>query len=72
MAELDATLAALTDAETGQRGFLFTGRESYLQPYNAAKASVSQHIGQLKELTSDNPSQQQMVSLIEQKGARSA
>jgi len=69
MAELDATLAALTDAETGQRGFLFTGRESYLQPYNAAEASVSQHIGQLKELTSDNPSQQQMVALIEQRAS---
>ena len=67
MAELDATLAALTDAETGQRGFLFTGRESYLEPYNMAAASVSQHIRLLKELTSDNPGQQQLVTLIEQR-----
>ncbi len=30
--ELDAFLSALRDSETGQRGFLLTGRESYLAP----------------------------------------
>jgi signal transduction histidine kinase len=69
MAELDATLAALTDAETGQRGFLFTGRESYLEPYNAATVSVGEHIRNLKAVTSDNPSQQQMVALIERRAS---
>lgn len=29
-------LAAVTDAETGQRGFLLTGEDRYLEPYNAA------------------------------------
>lgn len=31
---------SLTDAETGQRGYLLTGRTEYLQPYNAALQQV--------------------------------
>jgi PAS domain S-box-containing protein len=31
--DLQATLASLTEAETGQRGYLLTGDESYLRPY---------------------------------------
>ena len=29
-------LLAIVDAETGQRGFLLTGRDEYLEPYNSA------------------------------------
>ena len=39
----------MLDAETGQRGFLLTGRPEYLEPYNAARAKVQ---GELKELLS--------------------
>ena len=28
----------MKDAETGQRGYLLTGKESYLEPYTAAVA----------------------------------
>jgi PAS domain S-box-containing protein len=41
--KLDTTLlASLDEAETGQRGFLLTGRESYLAPYNDAVAAIPQ------------------------------
>jgi signal transduction histidine kinase len=33
-------LEAVTSAETGQRGYLLTGRDSYLQPYTNAVAQV--------------------------------
>ena len=33
---LETLLSTMKDAETGQRGFLLTGREAYLEPYNAA------------------------------------
>src|SRR6478609_1040093 len=39
----DATtelLSAMADAETGQRGFLITGRDEYLGPYNNALAAL--------------------------------
>jgi len=33
---LSDTAARLVDAETGQRGFLLTGDDAYLEPYHAA------------------------------------
>ena len=35
---------ALKDTETGQRGYLLTGNEQYLDPYNAALATMPQAI----------------------------
>src|SRR5579859_1943925 len=37
----------LLDAETGQRGFLLTGRPEYLEPYNAALIKVRAELGEL-------------------------
>jgi len=37
----------MRDAETGQRGFLLTGRPEYLEPYNTAVERVSNEIGEL-------------------------
>ena len=33
---LDRVLGHVVDAETGERGFLITGRDGYLEPYDAA------------------------------------
>ena len=35
---LEDVLSTVKDAETGQRGYLLTGKDSYLDPYNAAVA----------------------------------
>ncbi|MEK8046351.1 CHASE3 domain-containing protein [Ideonella margarita] len=50
-ARYDAQLlrSVLTDAETGQRGFLLTGREAYLVPMNQAAPSLAEIIGRLKQ-----------------------
>jgi PAS domain S-box-containing protein len=45
--DLDAFQATLTDAETGQRGYLLTGNRDYLQPYLEAKTAIS---GQMDSL----------------------
>ncbi len=37
---LQSLLSTLQDAETGQRGFLLTGNEVYLQPYTSAQAAL--------------------------------
>ncbi|MFA1626375.1 CHASE3 domain-containing protein [Rhizobium mongolense] len=37
---LEVLLSTLKDAETGQRGYLLTGNEDYLQPYRAALARL--------------------------------
>ena len=40
--ELRELLAAYVNAETGQRGFLLTGDEAYLEPYLAARTAIAQ------------------------------
>jgi len=56
--EIESTLSTLTDAETGQRGYLLTGISSFLEPYQAALATVADHLARLQQLTADNPAQQ--------------
>ncbi len=65
ISELDVALSAMTDAETAQRGFLLTGREAYLEPYNQAIPIVQQHFPQLRQLISDNPEQMQRLDRVE-------
>jgi PAS domain S-box-containing protein len=62
---LDNAVGRLSDAETGQRGYLLTGGEAYLEPYRAAIKNIHQKIGDLKSLTSDNPNQQKRIQILE-------
>jgi PAS domain S-box-containing protein len=59
--ELSQAALLLTEAETGQRGFLYTGDPKYLAPYNAAISQVGPHIETLAQLTADNPREQVLV-----------
>jgi methyl-accepting chemotaxis protein len=58
-------LSGLKDIETGQRGYLLTSDESYLEPYNAGLAMVDQSFKKVRDLTVDNPSQQQRLDRLE-------
>ncbi|WP_242065561.1 CHASE3 domain-containing protein [Trichocoleus sp. FACHB-262] len=53
---------SLINAETGQRGFIFTGKEEFLEPYNAATASLPTDISQLRSELRD---EEQKRSLVE-------
>nr|WP_086491150.1 response regulator [Novosphingobium panipatense] len=55
---MNGLLSAVQDAETGQRGFLLTGRESYLDPYRSALTEVGGQFASIARLTGDNPEQQ--------------
>jgi signal transduction histidine kinase len=63
--QLNQVASSITDAETSQRGFVITGRQSYLDPYTRALASLDGEIQTLKELTRDNFQQQQRISELE-------
>lgn len=58
LTELALTRSTLIDAETGQRGFLLTDNETYLEPYTRALAEIRRHLDRLKRLTQDNQIQQ--------------
>jgi PAS domain S-box-containing protein len=61
---LELTLSALKDAETGQRGYLLTGREDYLAPYRSALGSIDEDFRQLDELL-DDPDQRRRLDTLE-------
>src|SRR5205823_5180101 len=67
--ELDKLLSTIVEAETGQRGYIITGDEEYLQPYTKATSSINQHIERLKALIADEPEQQRRLASLEQKMA---
>jgi len=62
---LDEVLSAFKDAETGQRGYIITGEARYLEPYEGARDVIDQKLKRLRELTSDNPNQQQRLTALE-------
>ncbi|MEA2696284.1 MAG: hypothetical protein QOI66_555 [Myxococcales bacterium] len=59
--QLSDLLSLLKDAETGQRGFIITGADSFLQPYQIAVGQVDKAIEDLHQLTADNPQQQRRL-----------
>ncbi|MES2236739.1 MAG: CHASE3 domain-containing protein [Pseudomonadota bacterium] len=62
---LQETLSTMQDAETGQRGYIITGEERYLEPYQTGTAVVNQTIQNLRRLTANNPNQQRRLDAIE-------
>jgi signal transduction histidine kinase/CHASE3 domain sensor protein len=61
---LGGVLSQLKDAETGQRGYLLTGDERYLAPYQSAIGKVDGSIQRLQRLTADNPRQQRRLQAL--------
>jgi signal transduction histidine kinase/DNA-binding response OmpR family regulator len=60
-----ALLSFAQDAETGQRGYLITGEDSYLAPYRTAVEAIPKQLERLKALVSDNPSQRDRIDALE-------
>jgi methyl-accepting chemotaxis protein len=62
---LTTVLSLLNDVETGERGYIITGKEDFLEPYRAALGSVDGTLHDLRELTADNPRQQRRLAALE-------
>jgi signal transduction histidine kinase len=57
-------LSLVQSAETAQRGYLLTGRDQYLAPYQAAAQQLPSLLDRTQSLISDNPRQQQSLSTL--------
>ena len=62
---LDDVLSAMLDAETGQRGYLLTGRDVYLEPYAEGIARADDELRKLDGLTHANPVQKETFAALE-------
>ena len=58
-------LGDLRDAETGQRGFLLTQDDKYLEPYYSGKVESQKELKKLKLLVSNNPVQIKRLNKID-------
>ncbi len=63
--KIEGVLSSIKDAETGQRGYLLTGQESYLEPYDLAIKTIAQQIIELKASPITAPDQQQQIKILE-------
>ena len=65
LSALDQLMLHLTNAETGQRGFIITGDETYQRPYDAAVGQIDTTVKELFELTADNAAQQRRLVALQ-------
>ena len=63
---LEDVLSTVKDAETGQRGYLLTDKDTYLGPYNTAVKEIGSRLDALQRLTLDNPAQQDRLGSLKQ------
>src|SRR5882757_158762 len=62
---LQSLFSTLKDAETGQRGFLLTGEESYVTPYTDAKDALPNEFKALRALLVNRPEQARRLDALE-------
>ena len=64
ISKLDNIISTLKDAETGQRGFLLTGEDQFLDPYNGALGKAYNLIDETKKLTANDALQQKSITQL--------
>ena len=61
---IEGLLSTLKDAETGQRGYLLTGREAYLAPFLDAKRLLPGEFSSLAAQIADDPAQRTRLEAL--------
>ncbi|MEY2690053.1 MAG: methyl-accepting chemotaxis sensory transducer with Cache sensor, partial [Pseudomonadota bacterium] len=57
-------LENMINMETGARGFIVSGQDTFLEPWNAGRTTFDQYWAEAKKLTADNATQQQRLDDI--------
>jgi signal transduction histidine kinase len=69
--QVERIMTSTEDAETSIRGYLLSGEDNYLDPYQTAMRELPPELDRFQTLTSDNPSQQvrlaEMRSVLDQR-----
>jgi CHASE3 domain sensor protein len=58
-------LTLMVNAETGERGFLLTGRAEFLEPYRKAVAEIPKTVARLKETIEAEPGEKPRLERLE-------
>jgi signal transduction histidine kinase/DNA-binding response OmpR family regulator/CHASE3 domain sensor protein len=70
ISQVQAVLATLKNAETGQRGYLLTGKERYLAPYESSVKSLGAEFAALKQALADSPEQLERLDNVQSMSAQ--
>jgi methyl-accepting chemotaxis protein len=65
LGHLDSVLSLMKDVEAGARGYVITGEDRYLEPYENAVKQVDPEVKEIRRLTADNPAQQRRLDRLE-------
>lgn len=68
--DVNRLLRSMLDAETGQRGYLLTGNEAYLEPYDKAVATVQTNLDRLRNQFMTSPEDMQEFALLSRQISR--
>ena len=60
----DDLLSALKDAETGERGYILTGDETFLQPYLAVRDSIGDDLNQLRKINLISAANKHLAAMV--------
>lgn len=64
LAKVSEVFSKLQDAETSSRGYVISGEDRYLQPYQSSLTTIDDSLKELKDLTKDNPNQQKRLEKL--------
>ncbi len=62
--KLEHVLSTIIDAETGQRGFIITGEQRYLQPYDISLQNIHNQLHELNIMTTANTDSPKVKNMI--------
>jgi len=62
--QIQNLLSSVKDTETGQRGYLLTGDDAYLEPFNSGRAAIDGELDKIQVLTAKDPEQQQRLQQL--------
>ena len=62
---LEEIISSLKDIETGQRGYVITGEETYLEPYSDGLGKIENEVREVRALTKDNGEQQGRLETLD-------
>src|ERR1700733_4186172 len=66
ISDANAVMASMLNMETGQRGFMITVQEQFLEPYDAGNQVIDQHIADLQQLLQNDDAQIARLNQIKQ------
>jgi len=61
---IEQTLSQMKDLETGQRGYVITGDDDYLEPFQKALVTIDATLDHLQNITADNEKQQNRLQRL--------